>query len=175
MNERNDKNAILIEIFNPQRQHARQGALFADYVRMLMSKYPQRLIPALTAADFDLETVEELILSSKLPGAKALIAEKKGDLDQAAQILLLQFEAALTADLDVQVDMLNQFLLYANRQSPQLTQEKRNELFLPLFKLFKELTTQNMKTILPMALTGLIGKIPMEPASAAWLMAPRWL
>ena len=127
-----------------------------------MVKYPQRLIPALTAADFDLESIEELILSSKLPGAKALIAEKKGDVTNAARILLLQFEAALTADGAIQIDMLNQFLLFANRQSPQLSQEQRNKLFLPLFGLFKELTTDNMKTILPMALTGLIGKIPME-------------
>ena len=58
--------------------------------------------------------------------------------------------------------MLDQFLFFANRQSPNLTQEQRNKLFLPLFELFDNLQAENMKTILPRALTGLIGKIPME-------------
>ena len=52
--------------------------------------------------DFDLETIEDLILSSKLPGAKALISEKKGDLDEAAKTYLLQFEAALSSDESTQ-------------------------------------------------------------------------
>ena len=67
--------------------------------------------------DFDLETIEDLILSSKvplitlqyfsqklfqLPGAKALISEKKGDLDGAAKTYLLQFEAALSSDESTQ-------------------------------------------------------------------------
>lgn len=45
LNERHDRQEILVEMFNPERQYPRQGQLFADYIKMLIAKSPQKLIP----------------------------------------------------------------------------------------------------------------------------------
>ena len=105
---------------------------------------------------------------SKISGdwsAKALLLERGGDIKEAAKLLL----DCLSDASQYHLERLDAFLNFAKRVAQKLSQSECDDYFLPLFDVVSSFSLDLMRELLPRALVGLIGLVPMSKAVKAIL------